>query len=157
MITPSYGPTSGHAPATDRDGRRPRRDADADRDAERFRQLLAPPAPLPEPHRAADDATPPDTPGHRAPGGGILPALPRPTPLPLSAEGLQLRAASGPLAGLMVTAGWHGGRLILRLSAPSGALRDRLAQTGDTLGATLSDLLGIPVTVETAYEPCRPL
>lgn len=134
MITPSYGPTSGHAPATDRDGRRPRRDADADRDAERFRQLLAPPAPLPEPHRAADDATPPDTP-----------------------EGLQLRAASGPLAGLMVTAGWHGGRLILRLSAPSGALRDRLAQTGDTLGATLSDLLGIPVTVETAYEPCRPL
>ncbi|MDA6076062.1 hypothetical protein O0544_01875 [Edwardsiella anguillarum] len=47
MITPSYGPTSGHAPATDRDGRRPRRDADADRDAERFRQLLAPPAPSP--------------------------------------------------------------------------------------------------------------
>nr|AAX55240.1 hypothetical protein [Edwardsiella tarda] len=145
MITPSYGPTSGHAPTPDRDGRRPRRDVDADRDAERFRQLLAQPTPQPLPDCAADDATPPEGAEHRAPRGDMPQALPRPVPLPLSAEGLQLRAASGPLAGLMVTAGWHGGRLILRLSAPSGALRDRLAQTDNTLGATLSDLLGIPV------------
>ncbi|WP_289245728.1 hypothetical protein [Edwardsiella ictaluri] len=47
MITPSYGPASGpdHAPATDRDKRHSRRNDDADRDAERFRQLLAQPTP----------------------------------------------------------------------------------------------------------------
>ncbi|ARD40558.1 MFS transporter [Edwardsiella ictaluri] len=159
MITPSYGPASGpgHAPATDRDKRHSRRNDDADRDAERFRQLLAQPTPPPIHDGIADDATPPEPSGHSTSRGEMPSALPRPVALPLSAEGLQLRAASGPLAGLMVTAGWHGGRLILRLSAPSGALRDRLAQADDTLEVTLTNLLGIPVTVETVDEPYRSL
>lgn len=70
-------------------------------------------------------------------------------PLP---ETLQLRAASGPLAGLMINAGWQGGRLVMRLTAPSASLAQRLCRRGKGLEEALSSLLEIPVTVEVVHD-----
>ncbi len=72
-----------------------------------------------------------------------------PPPLP---ETLQLRAASGPLAGLMINAGWQGGRLVMRLTAPSASVAQRLRGRGKGLEEALSSLLEIPVTVEVEHD-----
>lgn len=67
-------------------------------------------------------------------------------------DDLQLRAATGPLAGLMINAGWQGSRLVLRLGAPSAAMAQRLSGRGKALEETLTTLLAIPVTVEVEHE-----
>lgn len=115
---------------------------------ERFQALLGD-IPLPPLH-----AVPPHDP-HRAARAMPAPA-PReqepvrsPPPLP---ETLQLRAASGPLAGLMINAGWQGGRLVMRLTAPSASVAQRLRGRGKGLEEALSSLLEIPVTVEVEHD-----
>lgn len=87
-------------------------------------------------------------------------SMPAPAPLeheparcaPSQPETLQLRAASGPLAGLMINAGWQGGRLVIRLTAPSASVAQRLSERGKGLEEALSSLLEIPVTVKVEHD-----
>lgn len=71
---------------------------------------------------------------------------------PRMPDELQLRAVTGPLTGLLITAGWQGGRLVLRLAAPSTHLIQRLTKQGGSLEQALAGLLDVDVTVEVAHE-----
>lgn len=67
-------------------------------------------------------------------------------------ETLQLRAVGGPLAGLMINAGWQGGRLVLRMIVPSVNAAQHLSKRGKALEDALSALLEISVTVEIDHD-----
>ncbi|QMS76428.1 hypothetical protein [Aeromonas veronii] len=142
MITPT------HCLPTRRQQQRDEEQRPQEECVERFQALLGD-IPLPplraarphDPHRATR-AMPAPAPREQEP------ARARP-PLP---ETLQLRAASGPLAGLMINAGWQGGRLVMRLTAPSASVAQRLCGRGKGLEEALSSLLEIPVTVEVDHD-----
>jgi hypothetical protein len=65
-----------------------------------------------------------------------------------SAQTLALRASTGPLAGLVVQAGWRDDRLHLRVKAPTDELRRRIAQHHGQLAKSLGDALGVTVVLE---------
>lgn len=130
--------------------------------ARRFRALLddapQPEAPLPQ-WLAAPIVTLPSLPDSDAATAaplrpaGLREAERPPAPAPaLDAQTLELRVSLGPLAGLLVQASWQGQRLGLRLSAPAGALTERLQREGEPLAAVLSAALGVDVQLEVQHE-----
>lgn len=144
MITPTHCLSTRRRQQRDEE-QRPREEC-----VERFQSLLGD-APLPALHASAPSY-------HEAsPATGPIPVPPPrehetalcPPSLP---ETLQLRAVSGPLAGLMINAGWQGGRLVMRLTAPSASVVQRLCGRGKGLEEALSTLLEIPVTVEVEHD-----
>lgn len=127
--------------------------------ADRFRrmldqepEILAPPEPWPPRfiYTPADSQPDAGATSSNPNSANALPDMPRSTvhPAPLDSQMLNLRATTGPLAGLLLQANWQGARLNLRLSSPSIELNARLRRESQNLSSALSAALGLEVNVE---------